>query len=175
MQSCIYLYVQLRKSFWSSWQYEWCPSPKPIINHLAIYEWPFSFDKLVGILGIMADIRQIYGWHMADIQLTYGCSTADIRQIYGGYVADIRQIYGQHTANIRLTYAGYAAENWFQVFHYELVMRPIYTTDMRLTYAEYTADIRPKTDSKIMISLLLFVWWPWFQFLAVSLAYVSHI
>ena len=54
-------------------------------------------------------------------------------------------------ANIRPTNAGYTAENRFQVFHYELAMRPIYATDMRLTYAEYTADIWPKTDSKVII------------------------
>ena len=30
-------------------------------------------------------------------------------------------------------------------------MRLIYTTDMRLTYAEYTADVRPKTGSRINI------------------------
>ena len=35
-------------------------------------------------------------------------------------------------------------------------MRPIYKTDIRLTYAEYTADIWPKTDSKIIIHTVHF-------------------
>ena len=92
-----------------------------------------------------------YGWHTADIRRTYGWYTADIWRTNGWYTADIRPFRGWYTADIRLTYAGWTAENWFQVFHYELAMRPIYKTDMWLTYADYTADIRPKTDSKIII------------------------
>ena len=132
---------------------------RPIIRiKLAIFRINF---KHIGRLG-MADIRRIYGGHTVDVRRTYGRSTADRRLTYGGYTADIRLtdgwltadirlIYGGYTADIRLTYAGNTAENWFQVFRYELVMRPIFTTDMRLTYVEYAADIRPKTDSKNMI------------------------
>ena len=49
-------------------------------------------------------------------------------------------------------------------------MRLIYTTDIRLTYTEYTADIRPKTDSKIIIIIRILwlpsVWWPRLKFSA---------
>ena len=79
-----------------------------------------------------ADKRLIYGWHTTDIRLTYGWYTADIRLTDGWHTPDI-------------------AENWFQVFHYELAMRPIYVTGMRLTYGEYTASIQPKTGIKTKI------------------------
>ena len=84
-------------------------------------------------------------------------------------VADIRQTFSWYTADIRPIYARSTAENWFQVFHYELDLWPMYTTDVRL-----------KTDSKIIIiilriSQLPFVWWLRFQSLAVYLAHVSRI
>ena len=38
-------------------------------------------------------------------------------------------------------------------------MRPIYTTDLRLTNTEYTADIQPKTGSKIIFTDIIADFW----------------